>query len=459
MGHTGSLLIRLLYNFLTAMKPYFILFAFLLSLTYGLQAQQPPAHYLKAEKAVLEFLKAEGEASVQAFIDEAMKPAAVGDRQALLARLEALRRDFKPYLQDVGIEGNPEGLLFLFSDGQQQKNLFVALDQEGITELREQQPEPRLHITAENLAAVIDSLEERGMAGLVTVKKQGKALITRPFGMANAELGVPNSLNTIFGIGSRPIDFTVAAILLLDQQGKLSLDDPITRFFEAVPPDRQGMRIRHLMSGQSGLPDFFDTEADWDPDLAWVSRETAEQRLLHIPLLFEPGNEQQHSHAAFGLLAAIIERVSGMGYYAFIRKHFLDPAGMSRTGEYGEHRDLKLSDFAVGGGPEKVGLPNIPPNWGPTSWLVKGSGGMYSTLADLRSFYRYVRSGQVLDAQHARHFMGASVNLDGSMRGFELFSISHPARDTEVYFFVNNLVDRKGFRQLIRGLEAFVRGE
>ena len=82
------------------------------------------------------------------------------------------------------------------------------------------------------------------------------------------------------------------------------------------------MTIQHLFSGQSGLPDFFDTEEDWDPDLGWVDRETAVQRMLSQELLFEPGTDRSHSHGAFGLLAAIVEIVSGQTYYDFISKNF-----------------------------------------------------------------------------------------------------------------------------------------
>lgn len=269
--------------------------------------------------------------------------------------------------------------------------------------------------------------------------------------MADRKRGIPNSPDKIFGVGSRPIDFTVAAIQLLAQQGKLKLDDPITRFFENVPEDKSAMTLRHLLTGQSGLPDFFDTEEDADPDLTWINRKTAEQRILNQQLLFAPGTSEAHSHGAFVFLSAVVERVSGKPYYSFIRENFLDPAGMTKTGEYGESRGLSVDDFAVGVGGSSVGIPNIPPNWGPTSWLIKGSGGMYSTLDDLRRFYKYVRSGKVLDTEHRRRFDSMSVNLDGSERGYELFSVYIPP-DRELFIFFNELKDFDRLRRLFREL-------
>jgi len=427
-------------------------------LTGGMVLAQdgPPPHILKTEQAVIEFLQSNEGSSIASFVDEFWAPDAIDDRSELVTRLVDLRMSLKPYLDGVGIEGEPGGLLFMLSNDEERKNLLVQLSPDGITDMVEVAVQQDLIITKENLEAVVDSLENIGMAGLIYIRDEGEEIIDRPFGMANPDLNIPNKQSTIFGIGSRPIDFTVAGILLLNKQGKLSLSDPITKFFDKVPDDRQGMTIQHLMNGESGLPDFFETEEDWNPDLAWIDRETAVQRMLSIPLIFEPGTGQQHSHAAFVMLAAIIEHVSGQEYYSFIRTHFLDPAGMGRTGEYGESRGLYLEDFAVGGGPEKVGLPNIPPNWGKTSWLVKGSGGMYSTLADLRKFYEYVRSEEVFDEEQRNYFQNLSVNVDGSMRGFELFSISDPNADTEVYLFINNLIDRRGFGSVTRAIERFI---
>jgi CubicO group peptidase (beta-lactamase class C family) len=215
------------------------------------------------------------------------------------------------------------------------------------------------------------------------------------------------------------------------------------------------MTISHLLNAQSGLPDFFHTNEDWDPDLAWIDRETAVARLLSEELLFEPGTEHSHSHGAFGFLAALIEIVTEKTYFNFINENFFEPAGMVRSGEYGDKKYLAISDFAVGGGPQFIGLPNIPPNWGPTSWLIKGSGGMYSDLDDLLRFYGYIRSGRVLDEEHSKVFHQPTVNVDGSDRGFELFSAYGPPNN-EIYLFLNETGDRDKMRQLFRALENLI---
>ena len=321
-----------------------------------------------------------------------------------------------------------------------------------ITKLVLLAPTKELVISSENIHTIFNQLENDEVSGIIYIKYKGEILIKRAFGMADRQGSRKNSLNTIFGTGSRPIDYTIAAILLLDQQGKLSVDDPISNFIEDVPSDKKEMTINHLMKGQSGLPDFFDNDSDWDADLAWVNRDAAIKRMMNQTLLFEPGKGTSHSHGAFGLLAAIVEIVSGSSYYNFIKEHFLDPAGMTRTGEYGESKGLSTEDFAVGWGPQRLGIPNIPPNWGPTSWLIKGSGGMYSTLEDLMKFYRFVREGNVLDEAHKQHFLSPSANLDGSMRGFELFSL-YESEDSELFLFLNEFKSEEQIRPVMRALE------
>ncbi|MEZ5708970.1 MAG: serine hydrolase domain-containing protein [Blastomonas sp.] len=314
-----------------------------------------------------------------------------------------------------------------------------------------------LTFTPENLADTFRMLErDQGFSGVVFVQRDGVVIHRGAYGFSNSETGQRNSLGTVFGIGSRPIDFTIAAILLLDQRGKIKLDDTIDKYFEGVPADKSTMTIRHLLNGQSGLPDFHGLPSDGDQDLAWIDRTTAERRILSQPLLFSPGQGDAHSHSAFVLLAALVERASGDDYMAYLKENFFDPAGMTHTGEFGAFNGLSADDFAVGGGPQSVGNPNIPPNWGRISWLVKGSGGMYSNLDDLLRFYRLVRSDQVLDEHHRAYFLGSSVSSDGSMRGFELFSAYDEDGADAVYVFFNMPIGNEVFRPVTRALEAFV---
>jgi len=424
-----------------------------------LHSQERPPEFVRQAVADIEaMLDAEGDSSIVYFIEHAMAGTEPSAKDSLIEKLRCIRQQMQGLGHDIAVEAAPGGLLLIMSSPEEEKRLKIVLDCEAetITGLSlVKGPEP-IHLTAENVSETFLQLEKQGMAGVVYIRLKGKVILERGFGPANRDLGIPNTLDTVFGTGSRPIDYTIAAVLLLDQQGLLSLEDSVTEFFSHVPRDKQTITIGHLLTGQSGLPDFFHTDDDWDPDLAWIDRTSAVDRLLSQNLLFEPGAMTKHSHGAFGLLAAVIEKVTGETYYRFIHENFFDPAGMKRTGEYGETLGLALSDFAAGSGPQRVGLPNIPPNWGPVSWLIKGSGGMYSTLGDQIKFYEYIRSGRVLDAGHRRQFLQPAVNLDGSDRGFELFSAFFPP-DNEVYLLLNDTGDRGKARQVYRALERLAR--
>lgn len=441
-------------------KQFFLFMLVLTTCIENINAQdQPPQYIRNSIQSVEKMLDSEGDDAIIKFIVQSMIKDVNRDRNALIDTLRNIRSEMKGLRDGISIETEDEGLRLIMSGGDMEKHLMIVMNHEArvISRLYMVAPPKPITITLQNLSETFDQLEKDGMAGLIYVKINDKIFIKRAFGFANKELGIKNTTSTIFGTGSRPIDYTVAAIYLLDQRSLINIEDNISKYFKDVPKDKAKMTIQHLLTGQSGFPDFFDTDEDWDPDLAWVDRETAVKRMFSQELLFVPGNDRKHSHGAFGLLAALVEIVSGQKYYDFIRKNFFEPAGMDRTGEYGETNGLAIHDFAAGGGPQYVGLPNIPPNWGPTSWLVKGSGGMYSTLDDLLKFYNLVRSNEVLDAEHSLAFNRASFNLDGSDRGFELFSAYQPP-NSEIYLFQNNS-GKADFRQIIRALEHLIASE
>lgn len=329
---------------------------------------------------------------------------------------------------------------------------FVLTASPAVAQSDEPSSEPAIVLNQDTLESQIDELmAENGYSGVVFVMLDGEAIVEKAYGMAHTDPAVPNSLDTVFGIGSRPIDFTIAAIFLLEQRGLLSQDDTLDDYLDNVPDDRTGMTIRHMLNGQSGLPDFPANADDWDADLAWIDRSEFERRTLEIPLLFAPGDGEAHSHWAFGMLTSIVERVSGQSYEDFLRENFFDPAGMMRTGSYGETRDLAMTDFAAGGGVQR-GLPNIPPNWGPTSWLVKGSGGMFSTLGDLRRFYSHITQSGLLEPRYTELFLSPRAGLDGSDRGFELFSFSDEAFSDQAYVMLNQSGDPGSAMRIVRAL-------
>ena len=437
------------------MKKKLYMILFLATLLTTPMAAQDGSDIESASLAVEQMLDQTSDASIVQFIEKYMIE--LKDSRAYIEKIGDIRKELVGIRDDIGLDLDEAGAILTFSSENVEKRLRIKYSNKNkkITDLYILPPEQKLKFDINDLNAVIQFMKDQNMAGLLYLKSKGVVVIKEPFGMTNEPLGVANSTETIFAIGSRPIDFTTAAILLLDQQGLLSLDDSIEKYLVDVPSDKKGITIKHLMSGESGLPDFFDNEKDWNTDLQWISRDEAIRRMMNQTLLFEPGQGNSHSHGAFGLLAAIVELKSGKTYMDYLTENFFGPAEMTRTGAYGDKKDFEIKDFAVGGGPQFVGLPNIPPNWGPTSWLVKGSGGMYSTIDDLLKFYSLVRNGEVFDDAHIKYFKAPSADVDGSMRGFELFSV-YNSPQSELFLFLNSPGDNELRRKVFRALEDLI---
>lgn len=275
-------------------------------------------------------------------------------------------------------------------------------------------------LTWETLEERMQAEEAAGFSGSVLVVRGDRVVLDRGYGFANREEKIPATPETVYGIGSTPIDFTRAAILLLVHEGKVKFDDPVTKWFDNVPQDKRAITVEHLMEGQSGLQDFHDVPGDRDPDHSWIDRKEAIRRIWDQKLLFEPGTGDQHSHSAWGVLAAIVEIASGKTYPEFTRKRIFEPAGMTDTGFFGE--PIAKEKLAIGYGPKKDGEINAPPYWGPTSWLVMGSGGQTSTTRDLRRYAVAMREGRIVPtALLDRYYRGPqAVFVGGDMYGYEI---------------------------------------
>ncbi len=282
----------------------------------------------------------------------------------------------------------------------------------------EKDPFPPL--TWDNLEERIRLEEERGFCGALLVVRAGQTLVRRGLGFANRERKIPATPETVFATGSVPIDYTKAGLLLLMEAGQVSRSDLVSSFFDGVPADKRTMTVGHLMTGASGLPDFHDIPSDRDPDHAWIDRKEAVRRILNQPLLFPPGQGREHSHSAWGLLAVILEDVSGQSYEEFTRENLFEPLGMQSTGFNGE--EVPEERLAIGYGMASDGDTNAPPFWGPTSWLVMGSGGMTSTLADMERWMRGLRAGKLLSESSLAAYWSppGSVQKAGDMYGFEV---------------------------------------
>jgi CubicO group peptidase (beta-lactamase class C family) len=156
----------------------------------------------------------------------------------------------------------------------------------------------------------------------VAVLRGDSILLARGYGFANVELHVPATDSTVYGVGSLTKPFTAAAIVLLSQQGKLKLDDPIAKYLPEGSKPWSGVTIRHVLTHTSGIPQ--DTTLDYTHDYteAQLVRSAAQ------PLQFTPGDRESYSSTGYALLGIIIHRVSGQPWGDFVRDQIFRPLGM-----------------------------------------------------------------------------------------------------------------------------------
>ncbi|MBN2386987.1 MAG: serine hydrolase [Anaerolineales bacterium] len=165
----------------------------------------------------------------------------------------------------------------------------------------------------------------------VIVAWGGKVLFRKGYGMANLELGVSIEPEMVFRLGSITKQFTAVSILMLQQQGKLDLQDDLTRFLPDYPTGGRRISVEHLLTHTSGIKSYTDM-AEWLP--LWRKDMSLDELIALFkdqPFDFEPGEQFCYSNSGYILLGAIIEKVSGMSYADFVQKHIFDALGMAHS--------------------------------------------------------------------------------------------------------------------------------
>jgi CubicO group peptidase (beta-lactamase class C family) len=261
-----------------------------------------------------------------------------------------------------------------------------------------QRPHPEIQALADKLDGWLVAADFRGNA---LVSKGGVVLLRKGYGKSDRENGVPYDADTVFSIGSITKQFTAAAILKLEMQGKLRVEDPISKYFPGAPDDKKAITLHQLLTHSSGLDSDF--AGDYDP----MSRHEYVKRILASKLRTKPGDAYHYANSGYSLLGAVVEIVSGVGYEKYLRENLFLPAGMKDTG-------YKLpgwppAKIAVGykGGKRWGRITDKP--WaddGPY-WALRANGGIHSTLDDMLRWNTALSGDTILSAAaKAKMFKG-----------------------------------------------------
>ena len=230
--------------------------------------------------------------------------------------------------------------------------------------------------------------------GAIVVSRGDRLVSAQAFGWADADNTVPNTVRTRFRLGLLTEQFTAAAVLQLRDQGKLALTDPVHRFIPNYPDDVD-ITIGQLLDHTSGIPNYtaqpyFHT---WKNEAHTPDQLIA--RFSKLPLEFEPGTDFSPSNANYYLLGAVVERVSGLSYGEYVKRHVFAPAGMQQStfGDVYEHPELgeQQAHGRVWNDEEMLDPPD------PIHMSVfGGAGGLVSSPIDLVKWNAALYGGKVV---------------------------------------------------------------
>lgn len=260
--------------------------------------------------------------------------------------------------------------------------------------------------TAGKISAYLDKLEQVGFNGSVLVELGGKPVISKGYGFRNAAQKQKNTPDTVFDIGSITKQFTAAAILKLEMQGKLSTDDKITKYFTDVPADKSGITIHQLLRHASGLPGVVGGDFDKISESEFIAK------VMQTPLKFESGARFSYSNVGYSLLAMIVEKVSDKTYEQFLYEDLWHPSGMEITGY--SRPAFSKDRVAIGYREDQVwGRPNER-EWAGDApyWHLKGNGGVLSTTEDMYKWHLALLSDKVLSKEAKRKYYHPQLRPD-----------------------------------------------
>ena len=265
---------------------------------------------------------------------------------------------------------------------------------------------------------VIESyVKDKQFMGSILVAEQGQIILDKGYGYANLEWRIPNTPDTKFRIASLTKQFTAAAILLLEEQGKLKTTDFINKYMVDAPSTWNKVTLFHLLNHTSGIPNYTSF-----PDFAafTTSTKTPEQQIdffRNKPLNFQPGTQFEYNNSGYVLLGYLIEQISGERYQDFVVNNIFKPLQMNDSG-YDSHADIILHR-AAGYMISSNGVCNA--DYLDMS-IPYSAGSLYATTHDLHRWEQGLFEGIILSAESLKKMMEPFKNEYGF--GVRIYSLN-----------------------------------
>ncbi len=181
-------------------------------------------------------------------------------------------------------------------------------------------------------ALVADSMQATQTPGIsVAVQHGGELIVATGYGLADVENGVPATEHTVYRIGSVTKQFTAAAVMKLVEEGKVALDDPMTKYFPDYPVGEFHITVGQLLDHTSGIKGYTEMPAFWEQGRLDLSHEQMIELFSAEPYEFEPGDRYQYNNSAYYLAGLLVEKASGQTYAEYLEETFFRPLGMRES--------------------------------------------------------------------------------------------------------------------------------
>lgn len=311
-------------------------------------------------------------------------------------------------------------------------------------------------LNSEKMASQLDSLiyaeEKQGFHGVVHIEKDGKTLLSKGYGYANEETKLKFTTSTFVQIGSGVKDFTKVAIYQLVENGKLKLDDPLSKFIPGLTGNKQQITVQHLLVHKAGFP--IGEKTDGDPFTTAELVETVQNK----PLKAQPGQKENYSNLGYSCLAYIIEQVSGKAFDRYVFDQIIKPIGLVNTGTYIPKFDRANIAHGYGRDGKDIGIIlDMPHDDNGHLWSLRGNGGYLSTNEEISKFFKALENNTLLKTEAFRKAVFNPANhmmLAGSdMVSFFIFS-NMPGHKARVIIATNH-GNYEGPR-LLRKIEVYL---
>ncbi len=264
---------------------------------------------------------------------------------------------------------------------------------------------------AQNLETEFDKILSENYSGenpgvTALVFKEGKVLYRKAFGMANLELKVPMKPENVFEIGSITKQFTSVSILMLIEQGKLSLDDEITKFIPDYPTNGKKIAVHHLLNHTSGVKSYTDMESFMALARQDMSPIEIIDHFKNEEMEFDPGEKWKYNNSGYIILGHIIEEVSGKPYAEFVSENIFKPLGM-KSSYYGSMTQL-IPNRATGYSPVESGWRNADYL---SLTLPYAAGSLMSSVDDMLLWHKAVHNNKLIKPEsRALAFTNTTLN-------------------------------------------------